>query len=203
MSTANDFLTFGTDPSAPVLSQAAYATTVPALGFPPGIVPKEKFNKAMRQANVMAHTVGAFIQQQGFDAHDDTNLAVLLANLTSALQSLINTAVTPTTVLNLLNLSWVNFDGSTGTPTIRHSVGNFGSIERLGTGFYRFHFATPQAGTNYAAFGNCTLTLGNDTGFVTLYGGLTTSYFDFQCRNDDGGIGDCETVCIQVLGSGA
>jgi hypothetical protein len=82
---ANDFLPFGTAGGAPVLSNAAYSGIVPANGFPPGILPKEKLNKALRQSCTMAAALGGFIDQQGYSAWDDGNLAGLISQIDAAI----------------------------------------------------------------------------------------------------------------------
>lgn len=79
------FLPFGTAGGAPVLSNAAYAAIVPANGFPPGILTKEKLNKALRQANAMAAAIGQFISNAGHDALDDGNIPALTAAFTASL----------------------------------------------------------------------------------------------------------------------
>ena len=45
--------------------------------------------------------------------------------------------------------AWVNFDGTTTTPTIRAS-GNVSSVARLGLGDYEVNFSTAMPDANYA-----------------------------------------------------
>lgn len=100
--------------------------------------------------------------------------------------------------INALQFSWVNFNG-TGSVAIRASVGNIAGVTRLGGGSYRVSFTTPMSNANYAIAGNCSQTAGNDTGFVMITS-MQTTHFDIHCRNDDGGIGDCQFVTLVVVG---
>jgi len=69
----------------------------------------------------------------------------------------------PSTIKPALNASgdapiyacraWINFDGTTTTPTIRAS-GNVSSVTRYGTGDYAVNFATPMPHINYSATAN-------------------------------------------------
>lgn len=89
----NDFLPFATDPSAPVATQGAYASSNPQLGRGPGILPKESFNKIARQGNSMASAIGSFIASRGFNALDNGDVAGLQAALTAALSSLVSSSI--------------------------------------------------------------------------------------------------------------
>ena len=82
-----DFLPFGTGGSAPVLTQAAYASLPPSAGFGAGLLPKEYINKALRQSSVIAAMIGNFMVAQGQNANDDGNLTTLGANFVAALQA--------------------------------------------------------------------------------------------------------------------
>lgn len=144
----NQFLPYATDPAAPVLDNASWAAAVPALGRGPGIVPKEYFNKANRQGNVMASAVGAFIAAMNFNALDDGNVPNLTAALTSALNALIGGSA-PSPIK-----AWVNFDGSTTVPAIRSGL-NVSSVTRNAVSDYTLHFATALADANYAVSGIC------------------------------------------------
>jgi hypothetical protein len=50
--------------------------------------------------------------------------------------------------------AWVNFDGTTTTPTIRAS-GNVSSVTRTGTGNYIVNFATAMPDANYSTNISC------------------------------------------------
>lgn len=92
----NDFLPFGTAGGAPVLSQAAWAAATPANGRGAGIVPKEYFNKAIRQPAVFASAFGDFMVAQGQDAIDDGNVPQLTTRIGLALAAFIATSALPT-----------------------------------------------------------------------------------------------------------
>ncbi len=96
-----------------------------------------------------------------------------------------------------IELTWVNFNGSNGV--IRESFGNVASVTRTGSGQYTINYATPRASINYAVKANCTATAGNDTGFIQLVD-QTRGAVRIQARNDDGGIGDPDIVCVVIIG---
>jgi hypothetical protein len=97
--------------------------------------------------------------------------------------------------LNKMGMSRVNFNGNTAV--IRDSSSDISSITKLGGGDYEINFLTPKSNTNYTIIGSCSVCAGNDTGFVMLIS-QSTNKFRIHCRNDDGGIGDSNTVCIIV-----
>ena len=76
--------------------------------------------------------------------------------------------------------AWVNFDG-TGTISIRDS-GNVSSITDLGTGVYRVNFATNMPDGNYSPVAS-----GRSSIVGVAFGEqITTSFFQVNCRSDDG-----------------
>jgi len=91
MTTVNDFKAFATGVGANVLDQAAYEalTTLLANGFTGGVAEAIKLNKVWRQASVMAHIVGMFMNDYSQDAKDDGDLATLKTNFENALKSII------------------------------------------------------------------------------------------------------------------
>lgn len=101
--------------------------------------------------------------------------------------------------INSVDISWVNFQGD-GSVVIREFAGNIASVNHFGLGQYRITFSTPRSNANYAVVGNCTVGLGNDTGFIMLLT-LTTTYVDIQVRNDDGGFNQASTVTVIIVGN--
>lgn len=101
--------------------------------------------------------------------------------------------------INDISLSWIHFNGLGGI-NIRGSFGNISGATRVSSGLYRINFTTPMSDEGYAVVGSCSITAGNDTGFIVL---ITTdvNYCEFQCRNDDGGANDCTIICLTVMGS--
>jgi hypothetical protein len=96
MSGTNDFLPIAIDPSAAVLSQAAWAaaTPSPAVGRGAGIFPKEWYNKAARQASVMAAAIGGFLNGQSQNALDDGNVPNLTAAILAAIKAVVTSQAT-------------------------------------------------------------------------------------------------------------
>lgn len=97
--------------------------------------------------------------------------------------------------LNKIGISWVNFNGNTGV--IRDSSSDISTITKISGGVYEINFSTAKSNVNYTIIGNCSVVAGNDTGFVMLIEQFTNK-FRIHCRNDDGGVGDSNTVCIIV-----
>ena len=81
----NDFLPVAIAGGAPVLDQATYAGMTPANGRGAGILPKEFYNKQIRQATVFAAALGQFLNNQGQNALDDGNIPELAAAFAAAL----------------------------------------------------------------------------------------------------------------------
>lgn len=127
----NDYLAFATNGGAPVLSQAAYASSVPGNGRGPGIVPKESYNKSIRQGTAMAAAIGQFIANAGLNANDDGNIPALTAAFLAALGTL--TPVSPVK-------AWVNF-GWNGTAIVIHAALNVSAVIRVSAGVYTVVFA--------------------------------------------------------------
>lgn len=82
----NDFLPFGTDPSAHVIDQATYlAAAFRALGFSNGIAVAEQLNKVWRQSSFVSAALAQFVSNQtGTDVLDNGDLAAFIAKLNSA-----------------------------------------------------------------------------------------------------------------------
>lgn len=82
----NDFLTFGGDPAANVITQAQFAALVARLtGFQSGVAKSNELNKVWRQASIMAAVLAQFIvDRTGQNAVDDGTVTTLLANLKNA-----------------------------------------------------------------------------------------------------------------------
>ena len=79
----SDFKPFATGVGAVVESNVDWAA-LPDLvnGFPSGVLPSKKLNKALRQANIIAAVVAQFIADgSGVDSIDDGTTATLLANM--------------------------------------------------------------------------------------------------------------------------
>lgn len=84
----SEFLPWANAPGAPVESQAAYAAEAPN-GRGPGLVPKESYNKALRQATAMSAAMGAFIVAEGGNALDDGNTTELRDAIIAAINHLV------------------------------------------------------------------------------------------------------------------
>ncbi len=100
------------------------------------------------------------IDSAGITFNDATSLtsAVLAANSVGASQ-ITNGSVTAvklgTTEQKQIAKAWVNFDGTTATPSTIRSSYNVSSVTRNGTGDYTVNFATPMADENYSVCGVC------------------------------------------------
>jgi hypothetical protein len=71
--------------------------------------------------------------------------------------------------------AWVNFDGTTTTPTIRAS-GNVSSVTKIATGIYGVNFATSMPDVNYSILGTigAAFAAANNIGIIqVLESGIT------------------------------
>lgn len=93
----SDFLPLAVGAGANVETQAAYAAETSLLenGFQAGVAPSAKFNKALRQATIMASVLAKWMaDNSGNNSVDDGTLTTLIANLTLAVSGSIVDAST-------------------------------------------------------------------------------------------------------------
>ena len=67
--------------------------------------------------------------------------------------------------------AWVNFNGTTATPSTIRGSGNVTSVTKNGTGDYTINFTTAMPDTNYSVFG-CSDGAGAAS-YMSIYGGAT------------------------------
>ena len=96
--------------------------------------------------------------------------------------------------------AWVNFDGSTATPTIG-AGGNVSSITDVGVGQYRVNFTTPMADNKYAVNVNGQIEefpTNNDSKFVHAF--PTSASYCSVAAIDDGNNAyyDCPNVSVTI-----
>ena len=106
--------------------------------------------------------------------------------------------------------AWVNFDGTTASPsTIRGSF-NVGSITKNGTGDYTVNFSTAMANTNYAVAGNARFGDNNIAGVMrvvsicsvgTLANAMSTTSVRVATQYSNANVEDCQVVCVTVFSS--
>lgn len=89
MAGTNQFKAFATGGSAYTLTAADYAalTDFLANGFPSGIVDGAKFNTVLRQACMVAASLGKIVSDANLNALDDGNVSTLAANIYAALRA--------------------------------------------------------------------------------------------------------------------
>lgn len=110
----NDFVVFGGQTGANVMSQSSYLALPARLsGYQTGLAASQQLNKTWRQASIISAMIAQFIvDKTGLDAIDDGTIATLEARF---IQALGNAARTPlTTDLNLF-VSTTGNDNNTGT----------------------------------------------------------------------------------------
>jgi hypothetical protein len=119
-----DFLPFANTPGADVTNQADWVIDLApggdlVDGFPSGIVAKERFNKAIRQATVMSAALANFISDTlAEDVLDDGNLANLISQITQAIQESANEGAWSTgdvkmTYKTVADVGWLMMDNGT------------------------------------------------------------------------------------------
>jgi hypothetical protein len=96
--------------------------------------------------------------------------------------------------------AWVNFDGTTTTPTIRAS-GNVSSVTRNGTGEYTVNFTTAMLDTNYAG-----LVTAGDYGSLSRSAGgattalrTTTTYKVLTLNAAQSAFSNCDAVFVAIF----
>lgn len=95
----NQFVPFGTNDGALVLTPAAWAATpTRQAGFQVGIADPAQANTAWRQPSSMAAAIGSFIAAQGYDAFDNGDINALRSAFASAVAAYVN-GVLPSTLL--------------------------------------------------------------------------------------------------------
>jgi hypothetical protein len=128
----SDFLPLAVGVGANVETQAAYAaeTALLANGFQAGVAPSAKFNKALRQATIMAAVLAKFIvDESGQNSIDDGTTATLIANLKAGVNAMIAagsaglrassaTSISSSTILTSANLGSSIYLGGASPQTI-------------------------------------------------------------------------------------
>jgi hypothetical protein len=96
--------------------------------------------------------------------------------------------------------AWVNFDGTTATPSTIRSSYNVSSITNNGTGDYTVNFATPMADGNYSVSGSASAAIGQLIMSPDSAAQMTTA----SCRiyvSNTSAAGDNPVVCVQIFGN--
>ena len=98
--------------------------------------------------------------------------------------------------------AWVNFDGTTVTPTIR-AAGNVSSVTKVGTGQYTVNFTTAMVDANYALTGTQYSITQNMNLAATSF---TSGSVSFYCSGGSGGgsgvsFGNFDglNVCVAII----
>jgi hypothetical protein len=95
--------------------------------------------------------------------------------------------------------AWVNFDGTTATPSTIRSSYNVSSVTKNSTGNYTVNFTAPMDDANYSATSNCG---SNSTaGGVSWCHGFSSGLFQIQLYSLINQAADLPSVSIQVFGN--
>jgi hypothetical protein len=98
--------------------------------------------------------------------------------------------------------AWVNFNGTTATPSTIRSSYNVSSITRNGTGAYTVNFATPMADANYTVMASSDGPTNTQHVNPYLQGNSTASTSVAYFNSANSGLKANPTVaCIQVFGN--
>lgn len=131
MTTENDFLQFANGGGANVLSQAAYAALAAvANGYSSGLAASDQCNKTWRQSATMANIIAQLIiQETAQPVIDDGSTATILANLTSAINTLATAAATTVVAGSGKGFNpsgvWLDETGSRSTGSVYHNTTGF------------------------------------------------------------------------------
>jgi hypothetical protein len=92
--------------------------------------------------------------------------------------------------------AWVNFDGTTATPSTIRGSGNVSSVTKSGTGSYIVNFVTALSDANYS----CLVTRRFDgTNGISQLNSLTSVALSLFTQNLSGTIADSDTVCCSIF----
>jgi hypothetical protein len=99
--------------------------------------------------------------------------------------------------------AWVNFDGTTTTPTIRAS-GNVSSVARNGTGDYTINFTTAILDENYAVAGTGRVSASATPaipvfGIISNTNTITTTSVRVGYRDINAAYANANTICVQIF----
>jgi hypothetical protein len=96
--------------------------------------------------------------------------------------------------------AWVNFDGTTTTPTIRAS-GNVSSVTKNGTGDYTVNFTTAMPDANYGAVTSVRNTVSGLFVAQPIFDtGSSSSGIRIIPQRTDNQVGaDCGFVCVSIF----
>jgi hypothetical protein len=92
--------------------------------------------------------------------------------------------------------AWVNFDGTTATPSTIRSSYNVSSVTKNGTGDYTINFTTPMPNANYA-FHFMTGTVASESR-INDASALTTSSARVRSYQSTGAAADANPACALV-----
>jgi len=103
--------------------------------------------------------------------------------------------------------AWVNFDGTTASPSTIRASYNVSSITKNGTGDYTVNFTTALADTNYSVSGNLMANIapGNNMRCVVIYPNTTystsfaTGSLRFLAQDYAGGVADALAVTVSIF----
>jgi hypothetical protein len=158
-------------------------------------------------------TTALAVSQGGTGAATHTSKGVLIGNGTSAV-----TTVSPSTSGNVLvsdgtswtsstypaAKAWVNFNGTTSSPSTIRSSYNITSVTKTGTGRYNLNFTTAMADTNYVV-----VSFAKDS-YISLLGGAgidststptTTAYARVSSVDGGGSYYDYTYMMFVIFGN--
>ena len=92
--------------------------------------------------------------------------------------------------------AWVNFDGTTATPSTINNSFNVASITKTGTGTYTINFTTAMPNANYSIAGM----VNADSRTVSI-GSLATSSASIRVSNTSAALVDLSIVCVVAFSS--
>jgi hypothetical protein len=131
-----------------------------------------------------------------FDGSANATIAGTIAN------NAVTAAKLGTTERKQIAKAWVNFDGTTATPSTIRSSYNVSSITKNGTGDYTVNFATATADANYSAVASANITSLPDYASIQVGGTQTASAIQIRTGNRSSGVlSDCALVFVQIFGN--